>query len=78
MWVIQNESLFSLPDDAPMPPNAKPVDLPEDFHADPQAFTIEGDKIVRARPTAYKSEEPLVLTRAELARIKAAIRAGVI
>ena len=42
MWVIHQDILLSMPDAAPLPPNGKRVDLPDDFLANPRAYKVEG------------------------------------
>jgi hypothetical protein len=79
MWVIQNKLLLQVPDDVPVPPDSVVIELPEDFFADPRAYT-ETDKGVRRRSAKElkklrERQEAGWLSRSEIAAIKAAIKA---
>jgi hypothetical protein len=79
MWVIHQDILLSMPDAAPLPPNGKRVDLPDDFLANPRAYKIEGGAIVKRVPTEMKTSKPKpILTADEVLRVRAAIEKGVI
>ena len=77
MWVIHQDILLSMPDAAPLPPNGKRVDLPDDFLANPRAYKVEGGAIVKRAPTDIKKPKP-TLTADEVLRVRAAIEKGVI
>ena len=74
MWVINDDLLYSVPDDAPVPRGAKATDLPEGFLADPGGWTIRNGAFVKTKPA--KSAVPAGLTADDIARIKAAIADG--
>ena len=79
MWVIHQDILLSMPDTAPLPPNGKRVDLPDDFLVNPRAYKIEGGAIVRRTPADNKPSKPKpILTAEEVQRVRAAIEKGVI
>ena len=79
MWVIHEDILLSMPDTAPLPPNGKRVDLPDDFLVNPRAYKIEGGAIVRRTPADVKISKPKpILTADEVLRVRAAIEKGVI
>ena len=79
MWVIHENILLSMPDAAPLPPNGKQVDLPDDFLANPHAYKVEGGAIVKRAPTDIKKPKPTPsLTADEVLRVRAAIEKGVI
>ena len=77
MWVIHEDILLSMPDTAPLPPNGKRVDLPDDFLANPRTYKIEGGAIVKRAPTDIKKPTPS-LTADEVLRVRAAIEKGAI
>jgi hypothetical protein len=79
MWVIQHEALLQVPDDVPVPPESVVTELPEDFFADPSAYTVT-DEGVRKRPAKELKklrdrQQAGWLSRSEIAAIKAAIKA---
>lgn len=77
MWIIQNDSLLSIPDDAPMPPNSAKVELPEDFKKNPTLYRIHGSKLERGKPTkASPASAHARLTREDIAKLKKAIERG--
>jgi hypothetical protein len=81
MWVIRDDHLFSLPDNSPLPPNAKRVDLPEDFLGNPRGYKIEGGAFVKREAKDVKTSAQtasLMLTVDEINRVRAAIAKGVI
>ena len=79
MWVIHGDILLSMPDTAPLPPNGKRVDLPDDFRANPRAYKIEGGAIVKRTTADMKPAQPKpILTADEVDRVRAAIAKGVI
>ena len=79
MWVIHEDILLSMPDTAPLPPNGKRVDLPDDFLANPRVYKIEGGAIVKRAPADVKASKPKpILTADEVLRVRAAIEKGVI
>ena len=79
MWVIHENILLSMPDAAPLPPNGKQVDLPDDFLANPHAYKVEGGAIVKRAPTEMKTSKPnAMLTADEVLRVRAAIEKGAI
>lgn len=76
MWVIQGEIMISLPDGAPLPPGSTPVDLPAGFESDPRGFVIQDGKLL---PFERPQRKPkLKLSQKDIARIKAAIKAGIL
>lgn len=77
MWVIQGEVMVSLPDGSPLPPGAIPVEPPAEFADDPRRFAVRDGKLVAAEPAKAVQKKPkLELTQAEIAKLKAAIKAG--
>ncbi|WP_157217418.1 hypothetical protein [Flavisphingomonas formosensis] len=74
MWLISDDLLFSVPDDAPTPPRAKRVELPEGFHDDPGRWQVQNGAIVEVK--RKKRAESAGLTAADIKAIKAAIAAG--
>ena len=77
MWIIRDNTLISMPDTAPLPPNSTRVDVPNDFLANPRAYKVEGGAIVKRAPTDIKKPTPS-LTADEVLRVRAAIEKGVI
>jgi len=77
MWIIRDNTLISMPDTAPLPPNSTRVDVPNDFLANPRAYKVEGGAIVKRAPTDIKKPKP-TLTADEVLRVRAAIEKGVI
>jgi hypothetical protein len=76
MWVIQGDILVSLPDGAPVPAGSTQAALPPGFHENPHGFTVQDGAVV---PFERPIREPLLqLTQSEIARIKAAIEAGLL
>lgn len=47
MWVMQNDVLLKLPDDAPLPPKSRVVEVPEDFQSRSARFRIENGELKR-------------------------------
>jgi len=79
MWIIRDNTLISMPDTAPLPPNSTRVDVPNDFLANPRAYKVEGGAIVKRAPTEIKISKPKpILTADEVLRVRAAIEKGVI
>ena len=76
MWVIQNDALLSLPDDAPLPPNSLKVELPGDFKQNPSSYRIEKSAFIRV--TAPELPRAPRLTAEEIVKIKKAIERGAI
>ena len=76
MWVIQNDTLLSLPDDAPLPPNSVKVDLPTDFKQNPSLYRIEKSAFVRAARTEPPPAPSPRLTPEEIVKLKKAIERG--
>jgi hypothetical protein len=80
MWIIQGDVLVRLPDGAPLPPGSIRVEPPAAFHDDPRGYGVKDGKLVeikrpeRAARAKRGAEEQL--TPDEIARIRAAIKAG--
>jgi len=67
MWVMQNDVLMELPDDVPMPPNSKKVDVPDEFLVAPRHFRVRDGALVHEP----RKTEPLPkFTLAEIAFLK--------
>jgi hypothetical protein len=73
MWLIKNDILFSIPDDAPQPRGTTRIELPEDFHANPDIWAIKAGSLVRTKPV---KRAPAGLSLNDIGKIKAAIAAG--
>lgn len=74
MWILQNDALMQIPDDLPMPPNSRAIDVPDEFVRNPQDFKLEKGKLVRApRP---KREKAARLTADEIAQVRDALGRG--
>lgn len=74
MWIIQKDSLLQLPDDVPLPPDSRVVEVPDEFRRNARDFRLEKGALVHApRPTA--AEVPR-LTAEEIVQIKEALRSG--
>jgi hypothetical protein len=66
--------MISLPDGAPVPPGSIPFDPPAGFEENRRGFAVVNGRI---EPVAEPKRKPLLqLTQKEIARIKAAIKAG--
>jgi hypothetical protein len=80
MWIVQNGALVRMADDAPLPPGSRAVNVPDDFVAAPDAYKLEGDRLVpvpeKERPSRSKAGEALKLTQEEIRILKAAIKDG--
>ena len=74
MWIIQNETLLSIPDDAPLPPNSVKVEPPADFKQNPLSYRIKGSGFIRSK--APPPEPSPQLTPEEIIKIKKAIKRG--
>lgn len=74
MWIIQNETLLSIPDDAPLPPNSVKVDPPADFKQNPLSYRIKGAGFIRS--TSSLPEPSPRLTPEEILTLKRAIERG--
>ena len=79
MWIIQSDTLMELPDDVPLPPNSKKIEVPDDLFTSPRDFRVEKGALV----TDSKPLSPSVpqFTFDEIAHLKqfvatAAIKAG--
>ena len=76
MWIIQNDTLLSLPDDAPLPPHSVKVELPADFKQNPSLYRIEKSAFIRGKaPKSPRSPSPR-LTPEEILKLKKAIERG--
>ena len=73
MWVINDDLLYSVPDDAPVPRGAKATDLPEGFLENPGTWTLQNGAFVKVKPAR---PPPAGLTADDITRIKAAIKDG--
>jgi hypothetical protein len=82
MWVIQGDVLVSLPDGAPLPPGSKRIVPPDAFNADPRGYQLKDGKLVEVKRPAPKAAGKskaggaAQFTAAEVAKIRAAIKAG--
>jgi hypothetical protein len=76
MWIIQNETLLSIPDDAPLPPQSVKVDVPEDFRQNRTLYRIKGSGLIRSKAAEARGDTPPRLTQDDIARIKKAIERG--
>jgi hypothetical protein len=80
MWIIQGDVLLSLPDGAPIPPGSTKVEPPADFRDDPRRYVIEAGKFIlnrKARNAARPNRRAETqLTAEEVAKVRAAIKAG--
>jgi hypothetical protein len=80
MWVVQRGELLELPDDAPHPPNATVVELPDEFLDEPELFEV------RARGVHRRPDDEVAAIRErrasgrlsadDIATIKTAIEEG--
>ena len=78
MWLIQNDTLLSLPDDALLPPNSVKVELPGDFKQNPSSYRIEKSALIRVTgPEPPRAPSPR-LTPEEIVKVKKAIERGAI
>jgi hypothetical protein len=67
MWIVQNDVMMEVPDDVPLPPNSKRIDVPAEFLASPRDFRLhEGALLHEPR----KVEPPPKLTRDEIVLLK--------
>jgi hypothetical protein len=73
MWIIQRDTLMSIPDDAPLPPESLEVQLPKDFLDSPEGYVVKDGKLIKSK---RKPTRPKGLTAEDIAKIKAAIKAG--
>jgi hypothetical protein len=71
MWVIQNTILVRLPDDVPLPPHSRVVEVPPDF--DPREYRIDAGALTRVERQPREQAEKL--TAEEVRQIKAALAA---
>ncbi len=69
MWVLQNDVLMELPDDVPMPPNGKKVDVPADFLVSPRDYKIKNGALLHEPQTLVVALLPQ-LTSNEIQFIK--------
>jgi hypothetical protein len=76
MWIIQNNTLLSIPDDAPIPPYSVRVTLPDDFLRNPSHYRVEAARIVRHEPSPDIQPSPNRLTRDDIIKLKKAIERG--
>lgn len=76
MWVIQSDTLLSLPDEAPVPPNSLKVELPGDFKQNPSSYRIEKSAFIRV--SAPEAPRAARLTAEDIVKIKKAIERGAI
>jgi len=80
MWVVHSGNLFRLPDDAPLPPGAVTVELPQDFFTSPELYKVEGAGLVKRSDEETRDLEKRLqeatLTGDDIARIKRAIADG--
>ena len=72
MWVIQDRALVRLPDNAPVPPSSRVVEVPPDFN--PRDYRVENGALVKGVPARGTPTDKL--TREEIVRLKAALSAG--
>ena len=67
MWIMQNDVMMEIPDDVPMPPNSKKVEVPEAFLASPRDFRVkEGALLHEPRKVELRPQ----FTRDEIAFLK--------
>ena len=72
MWIVQKDMVLQIPDDAPLPPDSRVIDVPADFARDGGAFTFRNGAFTRrATPPT-----PPKLTPEEVEILKAAIASG--
>lgn len=80
MWIIQDQYLVRVPDDVQVPPGSVPVELPDDFLEQPEAYKIEGERIVKKNEKELKAvrqrSKAVALTQDDIVRIKRAIENG--
>jgi hypothetical protein len=50
MWILQAEAFLEIPDDAPLPPGSKVVEVPDDFVAAPHAYVVTAEGVERRAP----------------------------
>jgi hypothetical protein len=67
MWVMQNDVLMEIPDDVPMPPNTRKIDVPEDFLTSPQDFKVVQGELIREPRKAVEAPR---FTHEEIAFLK--------
>jgi hypothetical protein len=77
-WFVDGGRLRALHPGEPAPPGGTPIDVPDAFLTDPRSYLLhEGRLVPRDElPAPDPPEEPLVLTRDEIARVKKAIKEG--
>jgi hypothetical protein len=80
MWIIQNQGLLRLPDDVPLPPNSKKVQLHGEFEQQPHLYRLKGNTVVKLGAKELKRHEApretLKLTLGEIAQLRKALAAG--
>jgi hypothetical protein len=78
MWILQPDGLIEIPDDAPVPPGSKVVDVPDDFDATPDAYVVTADGVRRRtakeRQAARRRSPKHGLTAGEVAILKQMIK----
>ena len=74
MWIIQNDLIMRIPDDAPLPPNSVKFRPSAEFLKDPASFAIKAGKLAKIEHKPRGKTDRL--TADDVARIKAAIKAG--
>ena len=74
MWIVQNDMLMQIPDDLPMPPNSRAVEVPEQFVSSPHDFKLEKGELVHA-PQPKRERAPR-LTVDEVEQIRDALGRG--
>jgi hypothetical protein len=82
MWVIQGDVLVSLPDGAPLPPGSKRIEPPAGFYDDPRGYGVKDGELVEIKRPERKADArskrgaEAQLSPAEIAKFRAAIKAG--
>jgi hypothetical protein len=50
VWILQADAFLEIPEDAPLPPGSKVVEVPHDFDAAPEAYIVTADGVERRAP----------------------------
>ena len=74
MWIIQNDLIIRLPDNAPLPPDSVKFKPSAEFLKDPGSFAVKAGKLAKVEPKPRRTTDHLTID--DVARIKAAIKAG--
>jgi hypothetical protein len=74
MWVIQGDTLVELPDDAPVPPDSVPVEVPRGVREGRRGFRIEGRRLVVEDDAPERGVGRL--SREEVERVREALHDG--